>query len=400
MKAPFGRCERSFDKSGDRRKGDLVWTVLWGLFLVWEAAVGFGQDVAPVHHVPWLGDVQMGLALGNDQNIPMNLLVRPDGSRIARAEQWRAYREGIRKWWLEFLKLPERDIHRSLATMQVMEKAETDGVVRCLIRYETPGNWPTEAFLLFPKDTNPLESNKTLLPAVIVFHSTTNDTIRQPAGLTAETTKAFGLQLAKRGYVTLCPRCYLWSDGPPYDYQAQVRRYQRSFPGSKGMGKMLADGMAAVDLLTQLPGVDGQRIGAIGHSLGGKEVLYLAAFDERIRATVSSEGGVGLSFSNWDAPWYLGPEIREPQFGHDHHELLALIAPRAFLLIGGDSADGEKSLPYLQSAWQVYRIYTERPALGLWNHRQGHSVPHEAEQRIAEWFDVYLREKVISPSTE
>lgn len=401
VRPPFRLCERIVRKKGDGRKRNLSWTVFLGLFVALRATAGLSQEAPPVHHVPWLNDVQVGLASGPDRNVTMSLLVKPDGSLIATAEEWQPYRERIRKWWLEFLKLPERDVHRALATMQVMEKVESDGVVRCLIRYETPGNWPTEAFLLFPKGTNPLESNGTLLPAVVVFHSTTNDTIRQPAGLTVEKTKAFGLQLAKRGYVTLCSRCYLWSEGrPPYDYQAQVRRYQQLFPGSKGMGKMLVDGMAAVDLLTELPGVDRKRIGAVGHSLGGKEVLYLAAFDERIRAAVSSEGGVGLSFSNWDAPWYLGPEIREPQFGHDHHELLALIAPRAFLLIGGDSADGEKSLPYLHVAWQVYRLYADRPALGLWNHRQGHSVPEEAEQRLADWFDVYLSESGISPSRQ
>jgi hypothetical protein len=38
------------------------------------------------------------------------------------------------------------------------------------------------------------------------------------------------------------------------------------------------------------------RVFAIGHSLGAKEVLYLAGFDERIRAAVSSEGGIGQLF--------------------------------------------------------------------------------------------------------
>lgn len=365
---------------------------LMGLCLLFEtfAIGGNGPFAPPVHHVPWIADVQPRERSGEHVRGLQKLLVKPDGSTILTAADWEAHRQKIRDWWIKFLGLPERDTSRPYATMQVIQREEVDGVVRCLIRYETPIDWPTEAYLIFPKESNPLESSSPRLPAVVVFHSTTNDTIRQPAGLTAETTKAFGLQLAKRGYVTLSPRCYLWSDGPPYDYQAQVRRFQKLFPQSKGMAKMLVDAMAAVDLLTSLPGVDRTRIGAIGHSLGGKEVLYLAAFDERIRATVSSEGGVGLTFSNWDAPWYLGAEVRESAFQHDHHELLALIAPRAFLLVGGDSADGEKSLPYLQMAWDVYHLYTDQPALGLWNHQQGHSVPESAEQRIGEWFDTYL----------
>ncbi|MGQ9504628.1 MAG: dienelactone hydrolase family protein [Thermogutta sp.] len=360
-----------------------------------------GEDrvPAPARHVPWIADVQPSAISNGGKSGLERRLSKSDGSPITTLEEWQQKRAEIRSWWLGFLGLPERDPQRPRATMIVLQKEAIDGVTRCLIRYETPGNWPIEAYLLFPLDCRPLECNETILPAVVVFHSTTNETIRQPAGLTAETTKAFALQLAKRGYVTLAPRCYLWGVAPPYDYQAQVRRFQELFPKAKGMAKMLVDGMAAVDLLVSLPGVDRSRIGAIGHSLGGKEVLYLAAFDERIRATISSEGGIGLSFSNWDAPWYLGPEIHDSGFRHDHHELLALIAPRVFLLIGGDSADGEKSLPYLRAAWEVYRLFTDRPALGLWNHRQGHSVPTDAEQRIVEWFDVYLGRDVVTASS-
>src|SRR5262245_24791474 len=36
-----------------------------------------------------------------------------------------------------------------------------------------------------------------------------------------------------------------------------------------------------------------------GFLLGVKEVLYAMAFDERYRAGVANEGGVGLRMSNW-----------------------------------------------------------------------------------------------------
>jgi hypothetical protein len=154
---------------------------------------------------------------------------------------------------------------------------------------------------------------------------------------------------------------------------------------------MLFDAQLAVDLLVAQPQVDARRVGAIGHSLGAKEVLYLAAFDERVRATVSSEGGVGISFSNWDAPWYLGPDAAQAGFSREHHELLALAAPRAFLLIGGDSADGRQSWPYIAAALPIYQLYSpSRARLGLLRHDQGHSVPPLAEQRIDEWFETML----------
>ena len=144
---------------------------------------------------------------------------------------------------------------------------------------------------------------------------------------------------------------------------------------------MLFDARRAVDLLASQPDVDPDRLGAIGHSLGAKEALYLAAFDPRIRATVSSEGGIGLTYSNWDAPWYLGEAIRRPGFGLDHGQVLALAAPRAFLLIGGDSADGDASWPYIAAALPVWSLTGAPDAVGLFNHRQGHAFPAVAQER-------------------
>jgi cephalosporin-C deacetylase-like acetyl esterase len=51
------------------------------------------------------------------------------------------------------------------------------------------------------------------------------------------------------------------------------------------------------NVLGSIPEVDARRIGAAGHSLGAKETLYLAAFDERIQAAVASDAGIGLTLS-------------------------------------------------------------------------------------------------------
>jgi pimeloyl-ACP methyl ester carboxylesterase len=153
---------------------------------------------------------------------------------------------------------------------------------------------------------------------------------------------------------------------------------------------MLWDAPRGVDLLESLEEVDRKRLGAVGHSLGGKEALYLAAFDERIKATVSSEGGVGLRFSNWHDPWYVGDAIKRPDFAREHHELVAMIAPRPFLLLGGDSADGDRSWPFIAAALPVYCLYGEPRRVGLFNHKKGHSVPPEAEKRLYEWLSTYV----------
>ena len=69
---------------------------------------------------------------------------------------------------------------------------------------------------------------------------------------------------------------------------------------------------------------------------------------------------------------------------------MALVAPRAFLLIGGNAADGARSWPFIEAVLPVYRFYGEPCRVGLYNHGRGHSIPPLAEQRVYEWLTTYL----------
>jgi hypothetical protein len=102
---------------------------------------------------------------------------------------------------------------------------------------------------------------------------------------------------------------------------------------------------------------------------------------------------VGISFSNWDAAWYLRPKVKSPDFKHDHHELMALIAPRALLVIGGESADGAKSWPYIEANLRLWRLLGSPDAIGLFRHAHGHNFPPPGEERerVYRWVDHWLR---------
>ena len=54
--------------------------------------------------------------------------------------------------------------------------------------------------------------------------------------------------------------------------------------------KGIVNHIRAVDLLQQRDEVDPRRIGVIGHSLGGHNAMFVAAFDERLAVIVSSCG--------------------------------------------------------------------------------------------------------------
>lgn len=317
-----------------------------------------------------------------DASKPSPLLFDDEHQPIKTVEAWSKRREELRRRWRAFL--GEIPIPEEAPTLEVIEEDRPEGVIRQLIRYEAEPGLPIEAYLLRP------DAEGQGRPGVVILHATTALTIRQPAGLEGKPDRFIGPELARLGFVVLCPRNFLWQYSQGNKLIQAVEWLRERHPGVTGMEKMLFDARRAVDLLASLPDVDPNRIGSFGHSLGAKETLYLAAFDDRVRATVSSEGGIGLSYSNWEAPWYLGEAIQRPGFGLDHGQVLAMAAPRAFLLIGGDSADGDRSWPYIEATHPIWKLEDAPDALGFLNHQQGHAFPEVAKQTSFAWLEHFL----------
>jgi hypothetical protein len=111
--------------------------------------------------------------------------------------------------------------------------------------------------------------------------------------------------------------------------------------------------MRCVDLLQSLDFVDDERVGVIGHSLGGHNAMFVGAFDERLKVIVSSCGWTLMDyydigeegskkFGGRLGPWaqdrYM-PLLRDKyQLGaqkipFDFDEVTAALAPRPFLSV-------------------------------------------------------------------
>jgi hypothetical protein len=318
------------------------------------------------------------------------------GNRITTLGDWRRRQKALHGEWLAILgRLPSRVPRKT----ETLAREELPDHTRLRLRYRNEGagvpgeHIHNEAYLLIPKD------GREKHPGMVVLHQTTDRTIDEPVGIAGREPMHVALHLVRRGYVCIVPRCFLWGYDGTREIRAATERLLAVPPWKTGMAKMLWDGLRALDELAARPEVDRGRIGCIGHSLGGKTALYLGAFDPRIAATVSCEGGVGLSFSNWHDPWYLGTRIREPGFTRDHHELIALIAPRPFLLIGGGDSDGPQSWPYIAANLPVYRRMGAEERIGLQLTGQGHDFPHagpEREKTFA-WLDHWLAQ---TPATD
>ena len=145
--------------------------------------------------------------------------------------------------------------------------------------------------------------------------------------------RAYGMELAKRGYVVIAPDYPSFGEQKDYDFAKS--RYD------SGTMKAISDNMRCVDLLQSRDDVDHEKIAVIGHSLGGHNALFTAAFDERLKAIVTSCGWTpfhhyygGKKLANWAQTRYM-PRVtsvygNDPdRMPFDFPELIASLAPRA-----------------------------------------------------------------------
>jgi hypothetical protein len=114
------------------------------------------------------------------------------------------------------------------------------------------------------------------------------------------------------------------------------------------------------------------------------------AFEPRFSVGVFSEGGIGLRMSNWTDAWYLTEDMKKyiPQM--ENHQVLALIAPRPILILGGDSADGDTSWAFVKAALPVYQLLGAGDRLGMHNHHAKHTFPQPARDIAYRWLDHWL----------
>ncbi len=217
-------------------------------------------------------------------------------------------------------KLPPLDV-------KVDEEVAGDGFTRRKFSFVSEGADRVPAYLFLPRRVGGGR-----LPAMMALHQTTGIGKGEPAGIGGLANLHYGLELAQRGYAVLCPDYPSFGD---YKYDFAKDDYV------SGTMKGIFNHMRGVDLLATLAEVDPQRIGVIGHSLGGHNAMFVGAFDDRLKVIVSSCGWnpfhdyYGGKIAGWTSDRYM-PRLRDVYqlnadlVPFDFYEIVAALAPRAF----------------------------------------------------------------------
>ena len=279
--------------------------------------------------------------------------------------------------------------HRAPLDIHVLEETRLEHYLRKKITFSPEPHIIVYAWLLIPYGAHHA-------PAALCLHQTTAIGKDEPAGIGGKPNLHYAHELALRGYVALAPDYPSFGDDKT-NFQTEV--YARGY--KSGSMKGIVNHTRAVDLLQSLPEVDKQRIAAIGHSLGGHNALFLAAFDRRIRAVVTSCGFTSMAryyggdLKGWTSDRYM-PLISTlyhnsaKNLPFDFTDILDAIAPRAVFVNAPlhdsnfDVSGVDETVAKVKSNFPAGRLVVIHPDCG-------HDFPSEVREQAYEFLDKQLR---------
>ena len=274
--------------------------------------------------------------------------------------------------------------------VRVTEETKTPRFVRKKLTFAVEKGDRVPAYLFLPT------GRKGKLAAVLCLHQTTPLGKKSPAGLGGKPNLHYALHLAERGYVTLAPDYPSFGDYP-YDFARSA--YQ------SGSMKAVWNNMRAIDLLQSLEEVDPERIGCIGHSLGGHNTMFTAAFDTRVKVLVSNCGFTsfpkyyGGKLNGWTSARYMpliasAFENKPEKVPFDFPEVVATFALRAFLAsrpLHDDNFEVSGVRDCLAAARPVYELLGAKDKLSANYPDCKHDFPPAVRKVAYDWLDRWLK---------
>lgn len=336
--------------------------------------------------------------------------LKADGRRITTRDEWRCRRA---------------EIKALLERYDVGEKPGKPGTFKATLQ----GNTIT---IIVGEGTNTFEMTATIarpegapdtpIPAIIGINTPTGSLPRD--------------QFSKRGIATITYRAGQVAPAAFGGVHYASGNFMKLYPDSTA-GFMIrwAWGISRIiDALEALPEarIDLSRIAVSGCSFQGKIALYAGAFDERIALTIPHESGGGGTISwrysdmlekrdrvevenllhaqggSTNFPWYA-QALRQfnatpDKLPFDHHELIALIAPRAVLMIESSQVPrmgAEAARVDALAAREVWKALGVPDRMGATEENVGHCQWHPGfTPDLEAYLDKFLLGKTDGKSTD
>jgi dienelactone hydrolase len=319
---------------------------------------------------------------------------------VSTIEDWKSRRALLKRRYLDLLR-DGRKPEKPPLDLQVHDSVVVDDTyTRRLISYAVEKDERAHAYLGVP-----LHRDKKL-PAIVALHGTFPRGKERVSGLLDDPNKAYLDHLCRRGYVVIAPDHFVAGHRIPAEGSYETGAFYKKHPQWTAVGKFTYEHSIAIDVLQTLDEVDPNRIGALGHSLGGHGTIFLAAYDDRVQAAACNCGGSFFRHNPKVEAWardhwyiyfkHIRPGLLEGQLPPiDFHEIIALIAPRAFLdlsgLNDGIPATQRQRIPMLMRIMDVYELEGAPQNFAFYVHGRKHSVAHESRQLIYGWMDAHLK---------
>ena len=321
---------------------------------------------------------------------------------IRTTAQWKQKRAQILKGMQEAMgKLPARSGLPAFG-LTVTDSLKENAYTRLTIRITVAEGETLPAYLYIPSHIAKGKKNA----AMLVLHGTGDGGKKLVDGESPLSNRALAKELAQRGYVVIAPDYP--SMGELKDYNFKTDRYE------SGTMKAIFNHIRCVDFLSSLSYVDAGRIGVIGHSLGGHNAMFAAAFDERLKVVVASCGWTLMDYYNigeaasaryggrlgpWAQDRYM-PLLREKynldgdRIPFDFDEVIAALAPRPFFSnspVNDSNFDVAGVRKGIASAGAVYRLLNASQNLQVRYPEAGHDFPLETRREAFEFIDSVLK---------
>jgi hypothetical protein len=317
-----------------------------------------------------------------------------NGQSVTTPQEWEVRKAEIKAKWTSIMgEWPDLN---TTQTFNILESEKKCGYTKHTVSFEWITGHTTTGYLLVPDNDVLGRNEENLRPAIITVSYGAVTAIGEsdnPKYYTMD----YALQAVRRGYIALSI-----GENPARSSTSSFFYPSKDESTIQPLSVMAYCAANAYYVLSNYEGVNKDKIGITGLSYGGKWALFASCLFDKFACGVWGDAGVVFdrrdrNINYWD-DWYLGhPTIDFPNGAYQEFErqqlqlteLMALMAPRPFLVSGGVQ-DKVVRWTALNYEINVNNVLGNENAVAMTN-RKTHISDDESNRQMFWFFDHFLK---------